>query len=99
MAWTLYQTLIAVLMVITGSINTISTKWGDKTESRGRNGTLHEFNHPFVQSAGMFLGEITCLLAFVSIWSYFKYVMKTEDSRLPDIVNGEKFNKLVLKLI
>jgi len=98
MAWTVYQSLIAVLMVVTGSINTISTKWADKTESAGRengNKTVHEFNHPFVQSAGMFLGEITCLLAFSIILGIFKKIKKVDDADLPDIVKGDEFNKFI----
>jgi len=98
MAWTVYQTLIALLMVITGSINTISTKWADMTESEGRpngNKTMHSFNHPFVQSAGMFLGEITCLLAFMIIRSYFKKVKKVEDTELPEMVRSDKFNRFI----
>jgi len=101
MAWTLYQTLIAVLMVITGSINTISTKWADKTQSKGRengNKTVHEFDHPFVQSAGMFLGEITCLLAYSVILIFYKNVKKVDPENLPDIVKGEKFNPFIFFL-
>lgn len=40
----------------------------------------------------MFLGEITCLLAFSLILFYFKNVQKVDNDQLPDIVNGEKFN-------
>lgn len=40
----------------------------------------------------MFLGEITCLLAFSLILFYYKNVKKVSQSELPDLVNGEKFN-------
>ena len=57
MAWTPYQYFLAVMMVVTGSINTLATKWADKSESRGWDGgPPKEFNHPFLQSVGMFLG-------------------------------------------
>lgn len=60
---------LAIGMVITGSINTLSTAWADKQDSKGSNGDVHEFDHPFFQAAGMFIGELTCLAAFyVSVW-------------------------------
>ena len=55
-------------MVITGSVNTISTKWADQQEAIGRpefgSNSTHEFDHPFLQAVGMFIGEFTCLIAF-----------------------------------
>ena len=52
----------------------------DNTSAKGIDGTVHQFNHPFFQAAGMFLGgkqnthnwplnsiELLCLLAFYSI--------------------------------
>lgn len=101
MAWTVYQSLIALLMVITGSINTISTKWADVTKSPGRPNATGEadpksFNHPFVQSAGMFLGEISCLLAFSLILSYYRRVKNIRnDNELPEIVQSEPFNRFL----
>jgi len=56
--------VISVLMVITGSINTISTKWADITESKDIRGEKTEFNHPFFQAACMFFGELCCLFVF-----------------------------------
>lgn len=74
-SWTVYQIYLAILMVVTGSINTIATKyvnslstfvnyylltlslqrWGDRTESPGRDGVTKTFDHPFVQATGMIL--------------------------------------------
>ena len=55
-------------MVVTGSINTISTKWADQQEAVGRpefgTNSTHEFDHPFLQAVGMFIGEFTCLISF-----------------------------------
>ncbi|CAK9296163.1 unnamed protein product [Gordionus sp. m RMFG-2023] len=51
-------------MVISGSINTLSTKWADITISPGYSSKPHLFNHPLIQTAGMFFGEILCLIAF-----------------------------------
>jgi len=54
----------SVLMVITGSINTISTKLADITESKNIDGETKDFNHPFFQAACMFFGELCCLFVF-----------------------------------
>ncbi|XP_075915412.1 solute carrier family 35 member F6-like isoform X4 [Petromyzon marinus] len=67
MAWTRYQLFLAFLMLITGSINTLSAKWADKSLARGcdPNSEPREFNHPFLQASGMFLGELSCLVAYL----------------------------------
>lgn len=57
-------------MVITGSINTLSVKWADNLQAAGSDGTLRYFNHPFVQSLTMFLGEFLCLLFFKLAYRY-----------------------------
>mmetsp|Transcript_38403 Transcript_38403/g.74483 ORF Transcript_38403/g.74483 Transcript_38403/m.74483 type:complete len:532 (+) Transcript_38403:184-1779(+) len=54
----------SVLMVITGSINTISTKLADITASKNIEGDTKDFNHPFFQAACMFFGELCCLIVF-----------------------------------
>lgn len=65
MAWTPYQIGLAVMMLITGSINTLATKWADTTTAVGIDGgEARNFNHPFLQAVGMFMGEMSCLLAF-----------------------------------
>ncbi|CAH2103123.1 unnamed protein product [Euphydryas editha] len=68
MAWTKYQRFLALMMVVTGSINTLSTKWADQMESKGSDGNVRKFEHPFLQAAAMFLGEILCLLTFKFIY-------------------------------
>lgn len=71
-----FTIILAVGMVITGSFNTISNKLADITCARGTVDTphdpdtndcpdgTHEFNHPFVQSGAMFVGEFLCLVTF-----------------------------------
>jgi len=59
-----YHAFLALGMVVTGSLNTLSTKLADVTEAEGLDGDKTEFNHPFVQALGMFLGEFSCLLVF-----------------------------------
>lgn len=39
-----FKITISILMVVTGSLNTIAAKWADSLKSDGRN-----FNHPFFQ--------------------------------------------------
>ncbi|UJR30474.1 hypothetical protein I4U23_018007 [Adineta vaga] len=70
MAFTPYQLFLAALMLITGSINTLSTKWADRQTSHFCDGSGENvtFEHPFLQGVGMFLGEFLCLLAFKFIW-------------------------------
>eukprot|EP00656_Telonema_subtile_P039914 TRINITY_DN449_c0_g1_i5.p1 TRINITY_DN449_c0_g1~~TRINITY_DN449_c0_g1_i5.p1 ORF type:complete len:421 (-),score=87.63 TRINITY_DN449_c0_g1_i5:192-1454(-) len=59
---------LALGMLLTGSINTLSTAWADRTYADGRNGH-YQFDHPFFQAAGMFLGELSCLFVFyISVW-------------------------------
>ncbi|XP_064642888.1 solute carrier family 35 member F6-like isoform X2 [Lineus longissimus] len=64
MAWSNYQIILAFTMLITGSINTLATKWADRTSSIGIDGTLRQFDHPYFQACGMFLGEFFCLVVF-----------------------------------
>ncbi|XP_044260608.1 solute carrier family 35 member F6 [Tribolium madens] len=71
MAWTNYQILLAVVMVITGSINTLSTKWADSLDSAGKNGEVHDFDHPFFQASCMFIGEMLCLLTFKILYKVY----------------------------
>jgi len=56
--------VLAVGMVLTGSINTLVTKLADVTSAEGINGESSDFDHPYVQALGMFLGELMCLAAF-----------------------------------
>lgn len=57
--WTSYQIFLAVLLVATGSVNTLAAKWADKMTALGR-----PFAHPFLQAVCMFLGEFACLGAY-----------------------------------
>lgn len=72
MAWTKYQLILAFGMVVTGSINTLATKWADQQNapgcSDGDQSDRHPFRHPFLQAVGMFIGEFSCLVAFKVLW-------------------------------
>ncbi|BDA40609.1 Solute carrier family 35 member F6 [Coccomyxa sp. Obi] len=57
--------VLAVCMLITGSVNTIATKYQDITVvGHDKSGRELSFKHPAVQSAFMFLGEFLCLIPF-----------------------------------
>jgi len=80
------QYILALAMLVTGSINTISTKMADMqcvpiklgadsdSLCTGVNPLTNstatcpagctQFNHPFFQAAGMFVGELLCIFAF-----------------------------------
>ncbi|EDV24200.1 Solute carrier family 35 member F6 [Trichoplax sp. H2] len=63
--FTKYQWFLAGLMLVTGSINTLSTKWADRQSAKGCNNyPSHPFDHPFFQACCMFIGELSCLLVF-----------------------------------
>ncbi|XP_030054521.1 solute carrier family 35 member F6 [Microcaecilia unicolor] len=90
MAWTNYQLFLAGLMLVTGSINTLSAKWADKLKTTGCQGsTSHTFQHPFLQATGMFLGELSCLAAF--------YLLLCRDRRRPEsnMTPPQPFNSLL----
>lgn len=95
MAWTKYQIVLAVVLVVTGSINTLTTKWADRMTAKGSDGVERKFDHPFVQSCAMFLGEMLCLLVFEIISCI--YYSRTETVAEPSILRGRRdYNPFVL---
>ncbi|XP_013400884.1 solute carrier family 35 member F6 [Lingula anatina] len=89
MAWTCYQICLAVLMFVSGTINTLSTKWADKTSSLDSTGHMRPFDHPFLQAVGMFLGELSCLFVFHII----RLVNKVRNK--PMELGNQNFNPLI----
>lgn len=83
--------LLAVMMVITGSINTLSTKWADRQSAEGRDGKVHSFDHPFLQAVGMFLGEFSCLIAFQIIKTFNRVRRPNQEQNL----GNQSFNPLI----
>ncbi|GAB1862757.1 Transmembrane protein C2orf18 [Camponotus japonicus] len=71
MAWTNYQRTLALLQIITGSFNTLSVKFADRQVVLGEDKQLRYFNHPFMQSLFMFIGEALCFLAFKVFYYYY----------------------------
>jgi len=90
---------IAVLMVITGSINTLAGSWADNTYAVGTDGISRPFDHPFFQAVAMFLGEMLCLFAYLSLHFYKKRERKKllsregEENIMP--AKKKRFNPLI----
>ncbi|CAH0381491.1 unnamed protein product [Bemisia tabaci] len=95
MAWTHYQIVLAVVMVATGSINTLTTAWADRMSAAGSDGVIRKFSHPFVQGCSMFLGELACLVVFKIFYVYYR--SRNDGSEIEsDIVRGNThFNPLL----
>ncbi|XP_023944465.2 solute carrier family 35 member F6 [Bicyclus anynana] len=93
MAWTRYQKFLAIMMVVTGSINTLSTKWADKMDSKNSAGEVTLFVHPFLQASAMFLGEMLCLLTFkIMFW-----MNRNRDNPQNTLIQGnQNFNPFIL---
>lgn len=72
MAFSKFQIILALILVVSGSINTISVKWMDLIKSVGRDDVERLFVHPFLQANFMFLGEILCLVAFFIIFKILR---------------------------
>ncbi|XP_018121546.1 solute carrier family 35 member F6 [Xenopus laevis] len=90
MAWTSYQLLLAGMMLTTGSINTLSAKWADNFNAKGCNGSeSHQFQHPFLQAVGMFLGELSCLAVLYIL------ICRNRSSPVPTIEPSQPFNPLL----
>lgn len=93
-----FTVILAVGMVVTGSFNTLSNKLADITCAKGTTDTpydkdnnechdgTHMFNHPFVQSGAMFVGELLCLVAFFVIGQINRH------KGVPSQKADEKFN-------
>jgi drug/metabolite transporter (DMT)-like permease len=96
MAWSGYQLGLAVLLVFSGSLNTLSVKWMDNTSAEGRDGKERRFNHPFFQTSAMFLGEILCLITF-RIAYYFLKKKNSEMASVHYLTRGSRnFNRFIL---
>uniref|UniRef100_A0A182VS07 MMS19 nucleotide excision repair protein n=1 Tax=Anopheles minimus TaxID=112268 RepID=A0A182VS07_9DIPT len=96
MAWSQKQFIFALTMVVTGSINTLSTKWADNIESEGSDGQVRRFEHPFVQACAMFLGEFLCLLTFKGIYYHLRRKNNGAEDR-HDLVQGNReFSPFIL---
>jgi len=55
---------IAIMQVITGSLNTIFVKLADEEKSKDSSGEMAWFVHPFLQAASMFVGEMMMMVVY-----------------------------------
>jgi len=60
-----FKIFISVLMVVTGSINTLAVKGADMTISENSAGEMVDFKHPFFQANVMMLGECLCMVVYI----------------------------------
>ncbi|XP_058821492.1 solute carrier family 35 member F6 [Topomyia yanbarensis] len=96
MAWTKYQVILALTLVITGSINTLSTKWADFIKSESSDGQVRPFEHPFVQAWAMFLGEFLCLLTFKAFYYYLRRKNDGSEDRDELVKGNREFSPFIL---
>ena len=65
-------------MLVFGTLNTIAGKAMDLSSARG-----HIFNHPYFQTAGMFLGEFFCMLYYFIYKKFDKEDKSTKEPLKP----------------
>jgi len=92
MGWTRKQLIIAVVMVVTGSLNTLSTKLADMQLAESSDGQTRKFNHPFLQACSMFLGEALCLIAFKVVMFYRRRKSGELEDVLPLVGGNSHFS-------
>ncbi|KAK3915012.1 Solute carrier family 35 member F6 [Frankliniella fusca] len=98
MEWTKYRIFLALLLVVTGSINTLSTKWADFMKSVGLNadGEPRRFDHPFLQACTMFLGEMACLATFKILYWYYSRRQDGSQNHERTVAGSTNFEALIL---
>ncbi|VDN51220.1 unnamed protein product [Dracunculus medinensis] len=72
--------LLALLLVITGSVNTLAAKWADNIVIDGNSLT---FDHPFFQADIMFIGEMLCMVVYFVILLVQRYRWKRQHAANP----------------
>ena len=83
---------LALLMLVTGSINILSVKYTDKLKSENTAGKLVPFNHPFFQACGMFLGKLLSMVAFPAFYA-IKWFRKKHSEQSAAISSGIEDSK------
>jgi drug/metabolite transporter (DMT)-like permease len=90
-----FNLVLALGMLITGSLNTISTKAADNEVVTDSYGKSTNFNHPFVQAAGMFIGEASCIVVyFITTW----WARRQAAAKGEVIKPAPKFNNFLLAI-
>jgi len=87
-----FQKAIVLLMVGTGTLNTISASLQLARQARGIDDQLAYFQHPFVQTLFMMLGECLCMVAYLVL----KYIVYKDNPEKVDGPDALPMNPLVL---
>ncbi|KAL0490816.1 solute carrier family 35 member [Acrasis kona] len=68
--------LLAIAMLLTGTMNTLSGKYSDLRVVKGTgDGPPTNFEHPFYQTGAMFIGELSCLFVyFFTLTAAYKFL-------------------------
>lgn len=74
-------------------------RWADDSESKGRDGKVKKFNHPFLQAVSMFFGEFLCFLAYKLMFHYYMRRNENDEEKLPYSIKGNrKFNPFIFMI-
>lgn len=95
MVYSLFHLCVVAGLIITGSANTIITKFMMKIHSVGVDGIEHTFEHPIFHTTTMFVGEMFCFIFFYSTLYYYKKKEKDESTN-PITKGSRKFNPLLI---
>ncbi|CAO1442263.1 unnamed protein product [Diamesa serratosioi] len=97
MGWTGFRCILATIMIITGTFNSLFSELFGKIYSKGQDGVRRPFGFPFLQVGFLFVGEMLCLLVFKLMFLYVKNKNLSEDVHI--LVKGNRaFNPLILWL-
>jgi len=83
---------VVLLMVTTGTLNTVSAGLQIARQAKGINGESEYFEHPFVQTLFMMLGECLCM----GVYLILKYVVYKDTPEVIDGPDAKPMNPLVL---
>ena len=84
MRYYFYLVFLALSMLLTGSLNSLSVKYMESLKIENKAGNKVPFNQPYLQCCGTFLGQLLCMgfyLFFVGKWCVKKF---RDGSRLVD---------------
>jgi len=100
MGWSVFQIIVVIGMVATGTLNTISAGYQQRQKGKGRDwaseergfveGKTKNFDHPYLQAMGMMLGECLCMIAFLVMTRIFKRGLPGDQAKT------EGFSPLIL---
>lgn len=88
--------ILALVLVVTGTISTISLKWMDEIKAVGTDGILRPFTHPFVQINFMFIGEFFCLIAFLIIFNKLAGKKNGSENKSKFTKGSRAYNRFLL---